>query len=131
MKLNNLRLTIANIARKSSEKTLPVNSAGITYKRSADGTVTTEIDHCFINCLANRGDTIKIKFPAILFDRVEELKNSLNDGANIEISFTNLKIFPYALKGNNDSIISGVTGKADDFSIVTTEYDDILADIDL
>lgn len=131
MKLNNLRLTLANIARTSSAKTLSVNSAGITYKKNSDGTPSSEIDHCFINCLANRGDTIKVKFPVILSDRIEQLKTDLNNGANIEISFTNLKIIPYALKGNDGSVISGVTCKADDYTIITKDFDDVLTDIDI
>ena len=130
MKLKNVRLSLANVARTTNSKTMPVNETGTVKKRLEDGTFSDAIVNYTVECSARHGDTLKVKFPLSVAEKIEELNKLLRDDVTIEIAFTNLKLTPYALAGNNGSVISGVSASADDFTIVTTNADDIVIDLD-
>lgn len=124
MKLNSLRIGMANVARTPNAKTLEVVNTGATKVRLDNGTYSDQIDNYIVECAVNRGDTLKVKFPLSVANKIENLKNFLyDDNALVEISFTNLKLFPYALKTNDGSVLSGVSAKADDFEIHVKEFD--------
>lgn len=128
MKLRNLRLTLANVARTTNAKTMAVNEVGTVRKFDENGVPTDEITAYTATCSAYRGDELKVKFPPTVKDKWEELQQKLRNDVEIEISFVNLKLTPYALEGKAGGIISGVSGKADDFEIHVSKMDDILLD---
>lgn len=130
MKLKNLRLTLANAARTTNSKTMPVNDAGTVNKFDEFGKKTNIVDYHFIDCSANKGDVLKVKFPATpeIAKKIEQLKTDLENDVDIEISFTGLKLTAYAIKTESGSVLSGVSGKADDFT-VETSVEDVMNDI--
>lgn len=131
MKLRSLRLSLANVARTTNSKTLEVTNAGKTMKRDASGNLTNELDYPYVECSVYRGDTLKIKFPVELADKVDDLRKKIEDNdVIIEISFDKLKLIPYALKSQTGTVLSGVSAKADDFTIVSEALEE-LQEIDL
>lgn len=129
MKLRSLKLFLGNIARTTNSKSLPVNSIGNIYETDENGNRSDTIVGYTINCATNKGDEIKIKFPMSVEEKITDLKRQLENDVEIEISFTNLKLTPYALKTKSGDVISGVSGKADDFNIFSTKMDDVGFDI--
>lgn len=117
MKLRSLSLTLANVARTSRDNTLEAVNAGIQKKRDENGGFTEEREFVYVECAVRRGDLLKVKFPAELSDKIVGLQHLLESDEIINISFVNLRLIPYAMTGNNGSIISGVSAKADDFTI--------------
>lgn len=131
MKLKNVRLTLANVARTTTSKTMPVNEVGVIFKQDAEGNRTDEIGGYTITCSAYRGDELKIKFPVTVAEKVAELRNKLENDVEIEVSFTNLKLIPYALKTKSGDVISGVSAKADDFEIASANLDEFVVEDDV
>lgn len=129
MRLKSLFLTLSNISRTTSEKFLEVVNAGKVYKRDEAGNITQELDYVYAECAVRRGDTIKIKFPAALEKKIDNLRSDLENDVVINLSFDKLKLTPYALKIADGTVLSGVSGKADDFTIVSSTIDDIGEDI--
>ena len=130
MRLKNLRLTLANVARTTNAKTMPVNSVGeIHLQDETTGKPLDEITGYTVTCSAYRGDELKIKFPITVKEKWEELKAELENDVNIEISFTGLKLTPYAMKTASGTVLSGVSAKADDFKIESSSADDLLLDM--
>lgn len=130
MKLKNVRLTLANVARTTNSKTMSVNDAGAIYKKDDDGNWTQEIDGYYVDCSAYRGDTLKIKFDKSVANKIAQLQKELENDVEIEISFTGLKLTPYALKSSTGSVLSGVSAKAEDFAIeksasTSIDFDDV------
>lgn len=131
MKLRNVRLMLANVARTTNSKSMPVNGVGVIYAQDANGNRTEEVTGYTITCAAYRGDELKIKFPTAVADKIADLRNQLENDVEIEIGFTNLKLTPYALKTNSGDVLSGVSAKADDFEIVSSKLDEFLLDDDV
>ena len=131
MKLRNLRLTLANVARTTNSKTMSVNSVGVIYKQDAEGHRTDEIGGYTITCSAYRGDELKVKFPVEVADKIADLRNKLENDVEIEVGFTNIKLTPYALKTSSGDVISGVSAKADDFNITSANLDELVMDDDI
>ncbi len=130
MKLKNVRLTLGNVARTTNSKTMPVNEVGeIRSVDEATGKPLDAVTGYTITCSAYRGDELKVKFPVTVKEKWEQLKTELENDVNIEISFTNLKLTPYALKTNDGNVLSGVSAKADDFNIELAGVNDILIDM--
>lgn len=128
MKLKSLSLTLANVARTSNARTLEAVNAGTQKKRDETKKLTEDIDFAYVECAARRGDILKIKFPAELAEKVLDLNRQLDRDEIISISFQNLKLVPYALKAQDGSVLSGVSAKADDFTIESPDagnFDDI------
>lgn len=125
MKLQSLRLGLSNIARTTNTKTLPVIRATKNYDRDNEGNVTENVKEYVVECGTRMYDTIKIKFPPSLKAEIEKLEQMLENNMLVEIGFTNLKLTPYALESKNGSLISGVTGRASGFTIVSSESDDL------
>ena len=81
-----------------------------------------------MDCSAYRGDTLKVKFPVTVESKINKLKKLLYDDVTVEISFSGLKLTPYAMIAKDGSLISGVSAKADDFEIVkeiTNEFPEL------
>lgn len=131
MKLKNVRLVLGNVARTTNAKTLPVNSVGTIYEMDENSKSTEKITGYTVTCSAYRGDELKIKFPLEVASKIDELKKQLENDVEIEISFSKLKLTPYALKTKSGDVISGVSAKADDFTIESNKSDDLLDDIEL
>lgn len=129
MKLRNVRLTLANVARTTNEKSLSVNSVSNIYKMDEHGKRTDIITGYKVTCSAYRGDELAVKFPAELKEKIDALKAELENDVEIKISFSGLKLTPYALKANNGDVLSGVSAKADDFEITYSGSDEIDIDI--
>lgn len=126
MKLKNVRLTLANVARTTNAKTMPVNGTGTVKERNEDGSLSDRIIQYTVDCSGYRGDTLKVKFDTNVADKIAELNKLLENDMNVEISFTGLKLTPYALKANDGTILSGVSAKATDFTIEKSDYDDFI-----
>lgn len=119
MKLRNVRLTMANVARTTNAKSMEVIATSVIQKRNESNTgFTDEIEGYAVDCSAYRGDTLKVKFPVAVEAKINKLKKLLYDDITVEISFTGLKLIPYAMLAKDGSLISGVSAKADDFEIV-------------
>lgn len=129
MKLKNVRMTMANVARTTNAKSMEVISTSVIQKRNDSNTgFTNEIEGYAVDCSAYRGDTLKVKFPVTVEAKINKLKKLLYDDVTVEISFTGLKLTPYAMLGKDGSLISGVSAKADDFEIVkeiTNEFPEL------
>ena len=126
MKLKNLRITLSNIGRTTNCKGLEVISTSTVKKRNEANTgFTDEIEGYSIDCSAYRGDTIKIKFPVTVADKIENLKKLLDDDVTVEIGFIGLKLTPYAMIARDGSLLAGVSGKATDFEIIKEIRSDI------
>ena len=130
MKLRNVRLTLANVARTTNAKSMEALNVGTVKERLEDGTYSDKVNNYTVDCAAYRGDTLKVKFPTTVASKIETLKNHLENDELVEISFKGLKLLPYAMKANDGSVLSGVSAKADDFEIHVKEID-IDEDIEL
>lgn len=125
MKLRNVRLTLANVARTTNSKTMPVNGTGTIKEKNADGTISDRIAQYTIDCSGYRGDTLKVKFDITVADKIAELNKLLENDMNVEISFVGLKLTPYALKSADGTVLSGVSAKATDFTIEKSDFDEL------
>lgn len=132
MKLRNVRLVLGNVARTTNAKSMPVNSVGTLYETDENGNRTESIIGYTVTCSAYRGDELKVKFPPAVSMKIDELKKQLENDVEIEISFSNLKLTPYALKTKSGEVLSGVSAKADDFEIASSKLDELmLEDVDI
>lgn len=120
MDLKNVRLTLANVARTTNSKTMPVNRVSTIHKKDDAGNWTEEVIGYVLECSAYRGDVLKVKFPLTVKDHYEELEKLLGNDMLVEVSFTGLKLTPYAMKLANGTLLSGVSAKATDFSIASS-----------
>lgn len=119
MKLRNLRTPLSSVAKTTNAKGLEVISTSTVKKRNEANTgFTDEIEGYAIECSVYRGDTLKIKFPVTVADKIANLKKLLDEDVTVEISFTGLKISPYAMIARDGTLLSGVSGKATDFEII-------------
>jgi hypothetical protein len=107
---------------------MTVNDTGVIYNTDDSGNRTTEITGYTITCSAYRGDELKIKFPTNVADKIADLNQQLKNDIEIEVAFVNLKLTPYALKTKSGDVISGVSAKADDFTIVSANLPELLDD---
>lgn len=131
MKLRNLKLVLANVAGKNSAGGLLANGVSELREKDENGKYTKLIGYA-VECAVNRGDSLKVKFPLSIEQHFLKLKEMLDADMIVEIGFTNLKLTPYALKAQDGSVLSGVSAKADDFTIISSNADNIdLSDIDI
>ena len=131
MKLRNIRLVLGNVARTTNAKSMAVNSVGTIYETDDDGNRTEKVTGYTVTCSAYRGDELKVKFPIEVESKITDLRRQLENDVEIEISFSGLKLTPYALKAKSGDVISGVSAKADDFDIVSTKLDELMLDDDI
>ena len=125
MNLRNVRINLGSVARTTNSKTLEAINAGHTYKRDDNGNMTREPDNYYIDCAANRGDTLRVKLPLTCAEKITALKDILDTSDQIvNIKFQKLELKAYALIGTNGNLVSGVSAKAEDFEYAT---DDSLA----
>ena len=126
MRLKNLRLNLSNVARTTNSRTMPVNETSIIYSTDEEGNYTKTIAGYTVSCSAYHGDELKIKFPVSVQSKIAKLNERLENDIETSITFTELKLKAYAMKGTTGNIISGVSASADDFEIVDTAEDEIL-----
>lgn len=129
MKLKNVKMMLGCIARTTNSKELDVIRTGKNYKRDENGNILEEIDYLYVECACRNGDSIKIKFPLEVEEKINELSKLLENDFTVSISFTGLKLTPYALKKADGNILSGVSGKADDFTIEKSLNDEDFLDV--
>lgn len=133
MKLKNLHLGLNSVARTTSSRTMEVISISEIKKRNELNTAyTNETDGYAIECCAYKGDTLKIKFPVTVAEKISELNTLLEQDMTVDISFTGLKLTPYAMKVADGSVLSGVSAKATDFAIekkVSNDIDELMIDL--
>ena len=125
MKLKNMRLTLASVAKTPDAKSMEVNAVGKVYKRDKQDNPTSELDYVYADCGAIKGDFLRVKFPKELESKINDLRSLLDDDVPVNITFEKLKLFPYALRTDEGQLLSGVSAKADDFTIVSPAVDDI------
>ena len=129
--LRNLHLNLSNVARTTNAKSMPVNGTNEIYERDEDGQKTDKLKNLVIDCAGYRGATLSVKFPVEIKEKFDDLKKQLENDVTIEIAFVGLKLTAYSLKANDGTVVSGVSAKADDFTIVkndadTIDYDDAI-----
>lgn len=124
MKLKNLKLTISAVNTRSNRKDFEVVETSVNRVRQEDGTWGKDIESYSIHCVANRGDILKVKVGKELGQKVTKLSDALMDDVTVNVTFQNLKLKAYAMKGSGD-FISGVSAKADDFDFTVESLDDL------
>ena len=129
--LRNLHLNLSNVARTTNAKSMPVNGTNEIYERDEDGQKTDKLKNLVIDCAGYRGATLSVKFPVEIKEKFDDLKKQLENDVTVEIAFVGLKLTAYSLKANDGTVVSGVSAKADDFTIVkndadTIDYDDAI-----
>lgn len=130
LKLKNLRLTLANVNTTTNRKDMEAVDTSINRERLSDGTMSRDIESYNIHCVAYKGDILKVKVSKELAGKVTELSDALRDDVTVLVTFTGLKLKAYALKANDGSIISGVSGRADDFNFDVQNPDDLDINMD-
>lgn len=125
MKLKNIRLGISNVNTTTNRKDFEVVETRVNRIRNEDGSWGRDFDSYSINCLAFKGDILKVKVPKELSTKVTSLTDAISDDVIVTVTFQNLKLKAYALKNNDGSIISGVSAKADDFEFKVHQEDDL------
>ena len=130
MKLRNVRLSLGNVAKTTNSRKMEVIGTSVIRQRLEDGTYTDKAIGYALECAAYRGDTLKVKFPETVKEKVDKISALLQEDMLVEVSFTNLKLTPYAMLTRDGSVLSGVSAKADDFEYTTQELD-VDVDIDL
>lgn len=130
--LRNLRLNLSNVAPTTNAKGLAVNSVREVYETDADGNRTGIVKEYVLECAGYRGAVLPVKFPTSIKEKFQEIKKSLDTSdVMITVSFTNLKLTPYALLTKQGTVLSGVSAKADDFNIISTSADDFDIDVEM
>lgn len=130
--LRNLRVGLANVAPTTNAKGLVVNGVREAYETDANGNRTDIVKEYIIDCAGYRGATLPVKFPVSIKDKFLSLKHDLDTSdVMVTISFNNLKLTPFALLTKQNTVLSGVSAKADDFEILSSNADDILLDEDI
>lgn len=123
MKLKNVRVNLASVNRVASQKTCEVVEVKTNYKRLDNGTPSREPESYSIVCAGNRYDTFAVKVLPTIASKVTKVSDALKKEQEVIIEFQNIKLSLYAMV-NNGTLYSGVSGKADDFTIVSTTDDD-------
>ncbi len=119
MKLKNIRLSIANIAKDPTQTSLPVNETGTIFETAPETGIRSVIGYS-ITCSGNKGDEIKIKLPLTTEKKITELKNLLDRDMDVAVEFSGLSLRAYAMKTSDGNVFSGISAKADDFDIIST-----------
>lgn len=130
MKLRNIRLTLANVNTATNKRDMEVVETSVNRERLSDGTIGRDVESYNIHCVAYKGDILKVKVGKELAGKVSELNTALRDDVTVLVTFTGLKLKAYALKATDGSIISGVSGRADDFEYTVQDSDDLNLNID-
>ena len=117
MKVQNLDVQLPAVSGNPRSKSLEVANVGSLYEKDASGKNTENLIGFYVNCFARRGDTLKVKFPLEVESKIRQLNQLIDKDKVVSITFTALRLKPYAFKGANGSVVSGVAAKADDFEI--------------
>lgn len=118
MKLKNVRTTLASVNRVASQKTCEVVEVKTNYKRLDDNTFSREPESYSITCAGNRYDTFAVKVLPTIASKVTKIVDALAKEQDVAVEFHGLKLSLYAMV-NNGILYSGVSGKADDLTIVS------------
>jgi hypothetical protein len=126
--LNKLHLSLASVAKTTNAKGMEVSDTSTIYERDSEGRKLDKIIGYSITCSGYRGGLLVVKFPPSVEKKFKELQKELENDVEILISFSKLSLTAYALKGRDNNIISGVVGKAEDFTIISS-IDSISSDL--
>lgn len=123
MKLRNVRIGLSSVNRVASQKNCEVVEVKTSYKRLDNGSFSKDdVDYFSLVLAGNKYDTFTVKImPATnsIASKITQVADALAKEQEVIIEFKNLKLSLYAML-NNGTLYSGVSGKADDFTIVST-----------
>ncbi len=119
--LNNLLLTTKNVLPEGT-KTFQVISVKNQYVYDEKRQRTDEIAKVIFECVARRGDSIKIKLPADISNDLSKVANLIKKNSTVYVKFKDLTLRPFAMlaSDNTGTVFSGVCGSAENFTIVET-----------
>ncbi|MCD7737501.1 MAG: hypothetical protein LUH58_00440 [Lachnospiraceae bacterium] len=125
MILKNLKLTLASVVDNPSDGTLDVVETSVQYAWE-NGKRTDTVLGYKLEVIVRRGDTLTVKVPADLSEKVSEVEGMLRADEEVEVVFKGLKLKAYAM-ASKDGVRSGVSATAEDFEIVNEidEFSDI------
>lgn len=129
MKLSSVLLIDKNVFPKPSK--IAVVGTGTYNEQGKTTNSGRDFDGYTISCVARRNDTLKVKVPkennSALITKIED---ALNNGNEVYISCSNLKLKAYAMTVEDNRVLSGISAKADSFQIVAIQEVDEDDDID-
>lgn len=121
MRLENLLIVQKNIFQNPNS--IPVVSVGKYKNYSSNNTDFKSFDGYTITVVTRKQDTLKIKLPLSTSEVITKITTSLACDKNVYVCFPDIKFKAYALKADNGNIVSGVSAKADDVTIVSINDD--------
>jgi len=128
MKLSSVYLIDKNVFSKPAK--IVVVGTG-TYNEQGKTNTGRDFDGYTISCVARRNDTLKVKVPkennSALITKIDD---ALQNGSEVYVSFSNLKLKAYAMLVEDNRVLSGISAKADSFQIVAIQEVDEDDDID-
>lgn len=116
MFLRNLKLSLAAIVDDPSNTALDVVETSTQYEWENGKRKETVIGYK-LEVIVRRGDTLAVKVPKELSEKVSEVEGMLRADEEVEVVFKGLKIKAYAMP-SKDGVRSGVSASAEDFEIV-------------
>lgn len=126
MKLSSVYLIDKNVFSKPAK--IAVVGTGTYNLQENTG---RDFDGYTISCVARRNDTLKVKVPKENNSAViTQITDALENGSEVYVSFSNLKLKAYAMTVEDNRVLSGVSAKADSFQIVSIQEVDEDDDID-
>lgn len=126
MKLSSVYLIDKNVFSKPAK--IAVVGTGTYNLQENTG---RDFDGYTISCVARRNDTLKVKVPKENNSAViTQITDALENGSEVYVSFSNLKLKAYAMTVEDNRVLSGVSAKADSFQIVAIQEVDEDDDID-
>ncbi len=131
MKLSNLKLTLESIAPDPAVRSLAVVRATPEFEW-LNGKRTETIIGFKVEVAVRKYDTLIVKVPSNLSDKIEKIQMILDEDEEVRVIFENLAMKPYTMfeKG---VLRSGVSANAKDFEIVgeIDELSDDLGEVDI
>lgn len=119
MQLSELHLTALAVMEHPSDRDFEVIGAKESHGYDDSGKPNETITGYSLTVRGFRGSKLVVKLPLDLADRVVEVKEKLDNGSIIRVSFKKLDLKAYAMN-RNERLLSGVSAKALDF-VVTAE----------
>lgn len=105
MLIKNVRLGVSSVTRRKGEVDFEVLTAS-HYGDSVSITVA-----------AVKGDTLRVKLPAEVAERIDRLAADLEAGMEYRVIFDGLILRQYAFLSEDGKLQAGVSASAEDFSL--------------
>ncbi len=116
MNLKNLKLTPATVNPALNPTEFLLSDVSTNRVYNTDGSLSRDVDSYSLHCVAHRNDVLKVKVPSTLAEKVTKLHDDLNADNDIVITFDKLKLTAFSMITKDGKMISGVSGKAENFS---------------